>query len=176
VHTAFVDVQRREGDPVSVQLTGVASDCGGGREIRWLLIDQRPRRRSEQRRAERAAALERIVRERTAALEQAKRAREEMIATVSHELRTPLAAIGGYCDLLSLGNRGALSSEQRADIERIRRAFEHMTGIVDDLLNYSRLTANRLALDIGRVSVAAAVASVVELVAPQAGGRDITLS
>jgi GAF domain-containing protein len=54
--------------------------------------------------------------------EAANRSKTDFLAAMSHELRTPLNAIRGYTDLLLLGVRGAITGEQRDDLERIARS------------------------------------------------------
>ena len=149
---------------------------GDVQEVRWLLVDQRPRRRRDRARIERAATLEALVAERTSDLERSQRLKERLVATVSHELRTPLAAIAGFTELLSLGVRGPLSEAQRADIERIHRAYEHMARVVDDLLSFSKISAGQLPLDIQDAALRDQLRVVTEMITHQAGERGVTLT
>ena len=107
--------------------------------------------------------------------ERANRAKSEFLATMSHELRTPLNAIGGYAQLLLLGIRGALSDEQRTDVERIRRSQEYLLGLINDVLNFARLEAGRVQFDFVRVLVTDALAGVEGMIAPQVQARGHTL-
>jgi signal transduction histidine kinase len=77
---------------------------------------------------------------------------------MSHELRTPLNSIGGYVDLLELELRGPLTSAQKADLARIKRSQEHLLGIINDILNFTRLEATEVAFDIIDVPVRALIA------------------
>jgi signal transduction histidine kinase len=72
------------------------------------------------------------------------RAKADFLAVMSHELRTPLNAIGGYAELLQLGVRGAVTPEQRADLERIRAGQKQLLGVIDDVLAYTKLEAGIL--------------------------------
>ncbi len=74
----------------------------------------------------------------------ANRSKSDFLATMSHELRTPLNAIGGYADLLLTGVRGALSPEQADDVRRMQRAGRHLLGLINDVLNYTRLEASQI--------------------------------
>jgi signal transduction histidine kinase len=67
---------------------------------------------------------------------------------MSHELRTPLNSIGGYVDLLEMELRGPLTGAQKADLARIKRSQEHLLGIINDILNFTRLEATELKYDI----------------------------
>jgi signal transduction histidine kinase len=72
------------------------------------------------------------------------RAKADFLAVMSHELRTPLNAIGGYAELLSLGVRGAVTPEQRGDLERIQSGQQQLLGVIDDVLAYTKLEAGIL--------------------------------
>src|SRR5947207_7232568 len=65
----------------------------------------------------------------------ASRAKTEFLTMMSHELRTPLNAIAGYTQLLEMGLRGAVTAEQREDLERIQRSRLHLTGLINEVLN-----------------------------------------
>lgn len=95
---------------------------------------------ANQRLAVRNRELGRRVRE----AEEAKRLKTEFLANMSHEFRTPLTAILGYTHLLGTGKRGALSDEQHASLDRIRRAAHALLGLVDDLLALSALKLGRV--------------------------------
>ncbi|HEU0012285.1 MAG TPA: ATP-binding protein [Longimicrobium sp.] len=144
--------------------------------------------RLEERAAEmeaQASALERQTRElrwtaeqlaeRTGAAEEASRAKGQFLATMSHELRTPLNAIGGYTDLLEMGLRGPVTPEQRADLARIQASQRHLLGLINEVLNYSKLETGTVQYALEDVPVAEALASAAELVAPQAHAKGLAL-
>jgi PAS domain S-box-containing protein len=177
VVTFRMKVARRTKGSVIVEATVAASHNRRGEltELRWLLVDVRRRRKVERARRLRAERLELVVAERTAELEHAQQLKDRLLAIVSHELRTPLSAIGGYTELLSMGLRGPLSDEQQLDVQRIRRAYEHLARIVDDLLNFNKLVARTLSYDIVDVALEDAVRGAWELTAPQARDHALTL-
>ncbi|MBV9108704.1 MAG: GAF domain-containing protein, partial [Gemmatimonadetes bacterium] len=100
--------------------------------------------------------------------ETANQAKSQFLANMSHELRTPLNAIGGYTELLEMELRGPVSQEQRADLERIRRAQRHLLGLINDVLNFAKLEAGRVEFDVREVEVDDVLASVEALTLPQA--------
>ncbi len=106
--------------------------------------------------------------------ESANRVKSEFLATMSHELRTPLNAIAGYVDLLLLGIRGPVTPEQRDDLERVRRSQTHLLGLINDLLNFTRIEAGQVQLRADRVNVLDVVHHAGELLAPQAAAKELS--
>lgn len=113
---------------------------------------------------------------RIAAAEGANRAKSDFLTAMSHELRTPLNAIGGYAEILSIGIGGPISSEQADYIDRIRRSQQHLLGIINDILNFSRIEAGQVSYDIRAVAVADVVESVMPMIQPQVVTRGLRLN
>ena len=105
--------------------------------------------------------------------DEANRAKSEFLAAMSHELRTPLNAIGGYAELIDLGVRGPVTQEQHEDLRRIRRSQQHLLGIINDLLNFSRLDAGQIDYEYADVPLEEVFDSVAQMIAPQAAAKDI---
>ena len=99
--------------------------------------------------------------------EEANRAKSAFLASMSHELRTPLNAIGGYVELLEMGLRGPVSDAQRVDLGRIRRSQQHLTSLIDNVLNFVRLETGHLTFRIEDVPLESTLLRVEELVLPQ---------
>jgi len=104
--------------------------------------------------------LERRVRERTADLalqrdraQEAVRARTVFLANTSHELITPLNAILGFTELIQTES-GQLPPGVRRDLGRVHRSATHLQGLIQQLLDYSRMGASRLTLVRRKVEVA----------------------
>jgi PAS domain S-box-containing protein len=105
----------------------------------------------------------------------ANRAKSEFLAAMSHELRTPLNAIGGYAELLLMGLSGPVTEQQLEQLGRIKRSQEHLLGIINDILNFSRVEAGQLTYEIGAVPVHEVVDAVVRMLAPQATSKSVRL-
>ncbi len=108
--------------------------------------------------------------------EQANRAKSEFLAIMSHELRTPLNAIGGYSELLEMGVLGQVTSEQLGAIDRIQRSQRHLLGLINGVLNYTRVEAGVLQYDIDDILLSDALTSCEALVEPQVKAKELTLS
>ena len=113
---------------------------------------------------------------RSADAESANRAKSQFLAAMSHELRTPLNAIGGYAQLMQMGISGPVTPAQREQLERIQHSQSHLLGIINDILNFSRMEAGQVVYDIGPVDIQAVIALVVPMVAPQADAARLRLT
>ncbi|HEU0077032.1 MAG TPA: ATP-binding protein, partial [Longimicrobiaceae bacterium] len=109
------------------------------------------------------------------AAEEANRAKSMFLATMSHEIRTPINAVMGYSDLLDMEIAGPLNEQQRMQLGRIRASSMHLLGLVNEVLDFSRLEADRVAVDraVGRIGTA--VAGALSLVQPQAERSGLAL-
>ena len=107
--------------------------------------------------------------------DEANRAKSQFLASMSHELRTPLNAIGGYTDLLSMELSGPLTSLQMEQLRRIKRSQEHLLGIINDILNFSRIEAGQLTYELGPVAIHQVMDNVASMIAPQARAKGIAL-
>jgi PAS domain S-box-containing protein len=105
--------------------------------------------------------------------EAANQAKSQFLASMSHELRTPLNAIGGYVELIQLGLRGPVTVQQQTDLERIRRAQQHLLGLINDVLNFARVEAGKIAVQLAEVPLAEVLDEVESLIGPQAADRGI---
>jgi PAS domain S-box-containing protein len=112
---------------------------------------------------------------RAAAAEAANTAKTQFLTAMSHELRTPLNAIGGYTELLSLGLGGPVTSEQSDYLERIHRSQKHLTSIISDLLNFSRIEAGNLTYDIGPIQLVEVIDAIVSIIERQADSKGIAV-
>jgi signal transduction histidine kinase len=81
-------------------------------------------------------------------IERAAKSRMRFLATVSHELRTPMNSILGFLQLLSEPGAGRLTSGQQRYVNRIQSGGQHLLRVVEQALDYSKLEAGRLQLDL----------------------------
>jgi len=108
-----------------------------------------------------------------AVAEQASRAKSEFLATMSHELRTPLNAIGGHVQLLSMGLHGRVNEEQTQALGRIDRSARHLLGLINDILNLSRIEAGRVEYEMAEVPLNEALADLAPMIEPQLSAKSL---
>jgi len=102
----------------------------------------------------------------------ATRARDEFLATVSHELRTPLTSMIGWIDLLRNENNAELFDE---GLETIDRNAHAQARLIEDILDFSRINAGKLRLQIRPIELDDVIASAVDVVRPGAVAKGIRL-
>ncbi|MEZ6233492.1 MAG: ATP-binding protein [Phycisphaerales bacterium] len=116
----------------------------------------------------------RELREATLAAQVASRAKSDFLANMSHEIRTPMTAIVGFADLL---DDPETSEQDRGDhIRTIRRNGQHLIGIVNDVLDLSKVESGRLEVLPSACSIAEIVGEVVALKRPLAQGKGLALN
>ena len=113
--------------------------------------------------------LERRVGDRTARLLEADQRKDEFLATLAHELRNPLAPIRFALDAMNLDPLPATAAHARDVIER---QVQQLVRLVDDLLDVSRITADKIQLRCEPVDVGRLVVVAVESTAPLAVAAD----
>jgi signal transduction histidine kinase/CheY-like chemotaxis protein len=104
--------------------------------------------------------------------ETASRARDEFLATVSHELRTPLTSIIGWIQLLRLGRDEDSLTEGLDTIDRNARA---QSRLIEDILDFSRINAGKLRLDVQALDLTDVIGASIEIVRPAADAKGVRL-
>jgi PAS domain S-box-containing protein len=104
----------------------------------------------------------RLVRE----LARAVQAKTDFMATVSHELRTPLNAIMGYTELLEAGIPAPIPEVARTYAHRIGLSAKHLLQLIDEILTFSRLQADREVVDHGVVEISELLDEIQAIIGP----------
>jgi signal transduction histidine kinase/ActR/RegA family two-component response regulator len=104
------------------------------------------------------------------AAETASRARDEFLATVSHELRTPLTSIIGWIQLLQLERDEASLIEGLDTIDRNARA---QSRLIEDILDFSRINAGKLHLNVRAVDLTDVVNAAMDIIRPAADAKGV---
>jgi PAS domain S-box-containing protein len=88
------------------------------------------------------------------AAESGNRAKSEFLANMSHEIRTPLNAIIGFSDIILSGVFGDMGHEKHTEyVNDIRYSGEHLLGIINDILDISKIEANQYELDVEQIEL-----------------------
>jgi signal transduction histidine kinase/CheY-like chemotaxis protein len=123
-------------------------------------------------------SLQRAVQERTRALKEALQKAEEssrmkssFVANMSHEIRTPLNAIIGFSDLLLDGAQG----EQKRVLDTIRVSANTLLGVINDVLDFSKIESGKLDLSFETVSPHLVIEDALDVVAPAAAQKGLDL-
>lgn len=99
--------------------------------------------------------------------EAANRIKTELFARLSHEFRTPLHAVSGYLEILQQNIHGALTTEQRRDLDRIHQAQEHLMALVNTILDFAKLEAGPIELSMAEMPIEETLLGAEALVFPQ---------
>jgi PAS domain S-box-containing protein len=107
--------------------------------------------------------------------EAASAAKSGFLATMSHEIRTPVNAIMGYLELLDLEIDGPLAPGQRRHLERAGASARHLLALITEVLDFSRIEAERMPMSRAVLRVGDVVASALTVVTPQARSRGVEI-
>lgn len=150
------------------------------RTIEWAnrtLVDEvTQRRHAEERLRELNGSLETLVAERTAALRDADRRKDEFLATLAHELRNPLAPVRNAVKLLRA--KGFSTPEAQWACDVIDRQTQHLARLVDELMDVSRISRGKIELKRDRVELSKVMISAVETSRPHIdeAGHELTMN
>jgi signal transduction histidine kinase/ActR/RegA family two-component response regulator len=120
-----------------------------------------------------AAMREIALREALQRAEAATRAKSAFLSNMSHEIRTPMNAIIGLAHLMS---RDMADSRQRERLAKVDTAAKHLLGVINDILDLSKIEAGKMSLEDAEFSLDTLVVSCVELVSEQAHEKGLTLA
>jgi signal transduction histidine kinase len=109
-------------------------------------------------------------------LQRANQHKAEFLANMSHELRTPLNSILGFSQLLLEGDGGALTGDQRQDVDIIAQNGQHLLALINDLLDISKLEAGKAQLHRGEVEVEPLISECVDSVSSLAKTKKLDLT
>ena len=101
----------------------------------------------------------------------ASRLKSQFLATVSHEIRTPLNGVIGMASLLS---HTTLSDEQKEFVEIINASGDHLLAVINNILDLSKIEANKIDLEENPFSLKQITANICNLFYPQASNKNLT--
>jgi signal transduction histidine kinase len=113
------------------------------------------------------------IQEKSRQVEEASKHKSQFLANMSHELRTPLNAILGYAELVLDGIYGDAPEKMRNVLERIQTNGKHLLGLINDVLDLSKIEAGQLVLSLNDYSIKDMMQGVYVAVEPLAGNKKL---
>ncbi len=165
---------RTKGEPMWARMTArLVRDLGGQPSMLIVAEDI-----TERREAEAAREAEAEARRRAEVAEVANKAKSAFMANMSHELRTPLNAVIGYSEMLQEDAEDDGRDQDVDDLKKIQSAGRHLLGLINDVLDISKIEAGRMPLHREQFEVCTLIDEVVETVQPliTEWGNELTVS
>jgi signal transduction histidine kinase len=107
--------------------------------------------------------------------ESASNAKSDFLAKMSHEIRTPINAMMGYAELLQMGIAGPVTAAQATQLSRIRASGEHLTSMIGEILDLSKIEAGRMGVEPAVGVVGDVAEAALGLVRPAATTKGVDL-
>jgi len=155
------------------------------KQVKFIIVEARDisdYRQTQEKLVEMTENLESKIVERTSELnqamveaERANKAKSDFLARMSHELRTPMNAVLGFSQLLGSGSVGKLTPEQQEMIDEILGAGQHLLGLIEEVLDFSRIESGEFSVDIRKLDLLAAVRSSISMIMPELTQKDLKI-
>jgi signal transduction histidine kinase len=113
------------------------------------------------------------IQDKSRQLAEASKHKSQFLANMSHELRTPLNAILGYTELMADGAYGEPSEKMGAVLKRLESNGRHLLGLINDVLDLSKIEAGQLVLDLNDYSLQGVTQTVYSAVEPLAADKKL---
>ena len=172
-------LRRGDGNLIRVKLSAHQIELEKHKLILSAFIDVTDQRQAEQQLRELNATLEERIAQRTAEFESARQiaesataAKSTFLANMSHEIRTPMNAIIGLTHLL---RRDISNAQTISRLDKIDDSAQHLLGIINDILDLSKIEANKLTLENYDFSVDRLIISIADMVRDRVTAKNLEL-
>ncbi len=170
-----LSAMRKDGLEIPVEISLSPSHRGDDINVTAVVRDVSERRQSERQMRSLQENYMAELEARQKEAERLNRLKSEFLASMSHELRTPLHTIIGFTELLSEEAEGPLNDKQRRFLHHIQEDSEHLLGLINDVLDLSKIEAGAMSLRIEHISLADAISDAVNAIRPRAAMKSLTL-
>ena len=173
-------VQRQDGSTFAAEVKLRRLPASGKRWLRCSYEDISVRKLAEAELLAHRGRLEELVQQRTAALSEAvqeaqaaNQAKSVFLANMSHELRTPLNAVIGFSSMLA--DSASMFDQEKRHLAIINRSGQHLLGLINDILELSRIEAGRVQLALAPLALRPMLQDVMEMVRLRTERNGVTL-
>ncbi|MDX2115847.1 MAG: ATP-binding protein [Planctomycetota bacterium] len=156
---------------IRLEIEPLHDDSGNVTGFMAIESDVTDQRAAERELQQRAVELERLRDE----ADRASRSKSEFLANMSHEIRTPLTAILGFADLLAEEKTSADPRARAECVSTIKRAGDHLLLIINDILDLSKIEAQKLTIARTETHLCELIGDVAELMRPRAAEKGVDL-
>jgi PAS domain S-box-containing protein len=167
--------RRKDGTqfPVEISLSPVQTERGVN--VTAVIRDVTERKQIEERARSLQESYMAELETRQKEAERLNQLKSEFMASISHELRTPLHTIIGFAELLGEETAGKLNEKQKRFLNHIQGDSEHLLGLINDVLDLSRIEAGGLQLRTESLSLQSIVSETINAIRPYADSRSVSL-
>ncbi len=162
------DGSRYYGSSLLVPVRDAAGDLRGYAKIARDITERKQNEAELHRAKEAAEAVRQVAEAAQEAAEAASRAKSTFLANMSHELRTPLNAIIGYSEMIQEEAEEEGRITEAADLKKVHAAGKHLLGLINDILDLSKIEAGKMDLYIETFDITEMAQDVAATVRPLA--------
>ena len=167
--------QRKDGSKFPVEISLSPMKTENGIHVTAVIRDVTERKLTEQRVRTLQESYMTELEARHKEAERLNHLKSEFMASISHELRTPLHTIIGFAELLAEEGEGPLNPKQKRFLHHIHVDSEHLLGLINDVLDLSRIEAGGLHLRTEPVGLLKIIEESINAIQPYADSRSVTI-